>query len=129
LSAGCIASTLQATDTARAREGLAPMTLPGNYTALTAAEQLFVLADTERVDRGLPPALGLVNELDEDAQAAAQADTDPTPTIVPPGVSIMRWASNWSENAGALGSNYNWMYATTSSASAPRSWRPREGFS
>ena len=86
------------------------MTLPGNYSALTPAEQLFVLADTERVDRGLPPAVGLVAELDQDAQAAAQADTDPTPTIVPPGVGVMRWASNWSENAGALGSNYNWMY-------------------
>ncbi len=69
-----------------------------------------MLADTERVDRGLPPAVGLVAEFDQDAQAAAQADTDPTPTIVPPGIGIVRWASNWSENAGALGSNYNWMY-------------------
>lgn len=110
LSASCIASTLQATDGARASEGLGPMTLPGDYSSLTAAEQLFVLADTERVDRGLPPAQGLVNELDQDALAAAAADSDPTPTIVPPGVGIVRWASNWSENAGALGSNYNWMY-------------------
>ncbi len=86
------------------------MTLPGNYSALTPAEQLFVVADTERVDRGLPPAVGLVAELDQDAQAAAQADTDPAPTIVPPGIGVLRWASNWSENAGALGSNYNWMY-------------------
>ena len=110
LSAPCIAASLQATDGARADEGLGPMSLPGDYSTLTPAEQLFVLADTERVDRGLPPAVGLVAELDQDAQAAAQADTDPTPTIVPPGVGILRWASNWSENAGALGSNYNWMY-------------------
>jgi hypothetical protein len=110
LSAPCIASTLQATDGARAVEGLGPMTLPSNYSSLTPAEQLFVLADTERVDRGLPPAVGLVAEFDDDAQAAAQAVTDPTPTIVPPGVGILRWASNWSENDGALGSNYNWMY-------------------
>ena len=62
------------------------MTLPGKLLrASLPAEQLFVLADTERVDRGLPPAVGLVAELDQDAQAAAQADTDPTPTIVPPG--------------------------------------------
>jgi hypothetical protein len=86
------------------------MTLPGNYSALTPAEQLFVLADTERVDRGLPPVQGLVAELDDDAQAAAQADTDPTPTVLPAGITAVRWASNWSENAGALGSNYNWMY-------------------
>jgi hypothetical protein len=86
------------------------MSLPGNYSTLTPPEQLFVLANTERVDRGLPPATGLVAELNQDAQAAAQANTDPTPTIVPPGVGILRWASNWAENAGALGSNYNWMY-------------------
>jgi len=110
LSAPCVASTLEATDVARGREGLGSMTLPGNYSALTPAEQLFVVADTERVDRGLPPAVGLVAELDTDAQAAAQADTDPAPTILPPGIGILRWASNWSENAGALGSNYNWMY-------------------
>ncbi len=110
LSAPCIASTLQATDVARGREGLGPMNLPHDYSTLSAAEQLFVLADTERVDRGLPPAIGLVSEFDQDAQAAAQAVTDPAPTIVPPGVGILRWAANWSENAGALGSNYNWMY-------------------
>ena len=54
--------------------------------------------------------VGLVAELDQDAQAAALADTDPTPTILPPGIGVVRWASNWSENDGALGSNYNWMY-------------------
>ncbi|HTZ10179.1 MAG TPA: hypothetical protein VMB72_13975 [Acidimicrobiales bacterium] len=110
LSAGCLAQTLQATDTARAREGLGPLALPGDYSALTAAEQLFVLADTERVDRGLPPAVGLVNEFDQDAAAAAAADTDPVASVVPPGVGLVRWASNWGENAGALGSNYSWMY-------------------
>jgi hypothetical protein len=110
LSPACVASTLQATDAARAREGLGPLALPSSYGALTPAEQLFVLADTERVDRGLPPAIGLVQEFDQDAQAAAQANTDPSPAAVPPGVSVLRWASNWAENAGALGSNYAWMY-------------------
>ena len=110
MSPACVASTLQATDTARATEGLGPLALPGDYSGLTAAEQLFVLADTERVDRGLPPAVGLVDEFDQAAQTAAQYDTDPTPGAVPPGVGILRWASNWAENAGALGSNYSWMY-------------------
>ena len=110
LSPACVASALQATDAARAREGLGPLALPSGYGALTPAEQLFVLADTERVDRGLPPAIGLVQEFDQDAQAAAQANTDPSPAAVPPGVSVLRWASNWAENAGALGSNYAWMY-------------------
>ncbi|HUY21115.1 MAG TPA: hypothetical protein VMV22_02120 [Acidimicrobiales bacterium] len=110
MSALCVASTLQATDSARAAEGIGPMTLPGDYATLTPAEQLFVLTDIERVDRGLPPAVGLVSEFNQDAQAAAQANTDPSPGAVPPGVGILRWASNWGENAGALGSNYGWMY-------------------
>lgn len=110
MSPGCVAETLQATDAARAREGLGPMALPGDYSALTAAEQLFVLSDIERVDRGLPPAVGLVDQFDQSAQSAAQANTDPSPGAVPPGVGILRWASNWGENAGALGSNYSWMY-------------------
>ena len=110
MSAPCVAATLQATDGARGREGLGPLALPGDYSSLTPAEQLFVLANSERVDRGLPPALGLVDELNQDAQAGAQANTDPRPVVLPPGVGIVRWASNWAENAGALGSNYNWMY-------------------
>jgi len=110
VSAPCLAASLQATDAARAREGLGPMALPSDYSALTPAEQLFVLADSERVDRGLPPAIGLVEEFDEDAQSAAQNMTDPSPTAVPPGVGLLGWASNWAENAGALGSNYSWMY-------------------
>jgi hypothetical protein len=110
MSPGCVADTLQATDNARAKEGLGPLALPGDYSALTAAEQLFVLSNSERVDRGLPPALGLVNEFDQDAQVAAQDDTDPSPSDVPPGVGVLRWGSNWGESAGALGSNYAWMY-------------------
>ena len=110
VTAPCLAATLQATDNARAREGMGPLALPSNYGALTAAEQLFVLTDSERVDRGLPPAIGLVNEFDEDAQAAAQSMTDPSPSAVPPGVGVLGWASNWAENAGAAGSNYSWMY-------------------
>jgi hypothetical protein len=110
LSAACLASGLQATDAARSREGIGPLALPSDYAALTAGEQLFVLANSERVDRGLPPAQGLVAEFDQDALAAAESDSDPTPSVVPPGVGVLRWASNWSENAGALGSNYDWMY-------------------
>jgi hypothetical protein len=110
MSPACLAATLQATDAARAREGIGPLALPGDYSSLTAAEQLFVLTDSERVDRGLPPALGLVDQFDQAALVAAQDDTDPAPGAVPPGVGILRWASNWGESAGALGSNYNWMY-------------------
>lgn len=35
------------------------MVLPSNVQRLTTAEQLFVVIDLERVDRGLAPYLGL----------------------------------------------------------------------
>ena len=63
------------------------MVLPSNYAAaLTPGEQLFVLTDVERVDRGLPPVIGMVAQLDTDAQNAAAANTDPTPVAAAPGV-------------------------------------------
>ena len=109
-SAPCISAASQATAGARADEGLGPMALPSNFAALSGGEQLFVLTDIERVDRGLPPVVGMVSQFDQDAQAAAAGNTDPTPSSVPPGTTVMAWASNWAEAAGPLGSNYNWMY-------------------
>ena len=58
-------------------EGLGPMSLPGNWNSLTPAEQLFVLTDLERVDRGLAPIAGLAANLNADAQAGADAQRDP----------------------------------------------------
>ncbi len=109
-SAPCIAAATQATTAARAAEGLGAMVLPSNYSTLSPAEQLFVLIDVERVDRGLPPVAGMVAQLDTDAQNAAAANADPTPASVPPGTTVTSWASNWAEAAGPLGSNYDWMY-------------------
>ena len=109
-SAPCISAATSATDAARSLEGLGAMALPSDFAGLPPAEQLFVLIDIERVDRGLPPVVGMVQELDQDAQNAAAANADPTPTSVPPGVTAMDWASNWAEAAGPLGSNYDWMY-------------------
>ncbi len=109
-SAPCISAATQATDAARSLEGLGAMALPSNFAALAPAQQLFVVIDVERVDRGLPPVVGMVAQLDQDAQNAAGTNADPTPASVPPGVTVMDWASNWAEAAGPLGSNYGWMY-------------------
>jgi hypothetical protein len=105
-----MAKVIQATTNARAGEGLGPMALPGNFNALTPAEQLFVITNIERVDRGLPPFVGLVNTFSNDAMSGAQANTDPTPNQVPAGLRLVAWASNWAENGNPLGSNYYWMY-------------------
>jgi hypothetical protein len=108
--ATCTALVVQATTNARAAEGLGPMGLPGNFAALSPEQQLFVITDIERVDRGLPPFVGLVAQLDTDAQAGAQANQDPDPTQIPTGLHLVAWGSNWAENGNPLGSNYFWMY-------------------
>ena len=61
---GCQTVVLQAIDRARAAEGIGPLELPGDYTSLTTAQQLFVLADMERMSRGLPGFTGLSSQLD-----------------------------------------------------------------
>ena len=53
------------------------MSLPSNWTSLTPPEQLFVLTDLERVDRGIAPISGLAANLDAYAQAGANAHRDP----------------------------------------------------
>ncbi len=71
-------SGLNLLDGDRQVEGLGPVSLPSNYPFLTPAEQLFVLTDLERVDRGLPPIAGLAAGLDAYAQAGANAQRDPS---------------------------------------------------
>ena len=61
----------------RQAEGVSPMSLPTNWNALTPPEQLFVLTDEERIDRGIPPISGLSANLDAYAQAGANAGHDP----------------------------------------------------
>jgi hypothetical protein len=85
------------------------------YEKLTPDERLFVTADVERVERGLPPAVVLVTSLDKVAQAGANADTDPplgdVPNPLPGGgrwVSLGgNWAGGWDN---PLGADYGWMY-------------------
>jgi len=73
----CIGSMLEAIDAAHAAEGIPPMVLPTNWYALSAPEQLFVVVDLERTERGLPPYVGLAAPLDAADQSAAAAAADP----------------------------------------------------
>jgi hypothetical protein len=47
------------------------------YEKLTVVEQLFVSANLERIERGLPAIVVLTRSLDSVAQDGANADTDP----------------------------------------------------
>ncbi|HEX5308563.1 MAG TPA: hypothetical protein VFW38_05710 [Solirubrobacteraceae bacterium] len=90
---------------ARRREGLAPLSLPRRFAKLSVAEQLLAIADDERVDRGLPPALGLTRRLDSAAHTAAVGEQDP---LGPAGYS---WGSNWAGGShSALFADFVWMY-------------------
>jgi hypothetical protein len=91
------------------------------YEKLTPVEQLFVTANLERIERGLPAATVLTKSLDKVAQAGANDDDDPPLSQVPgtlPGGG--RWVSlggNWAGGFdNALGADYGWMYDDSGSA-------------
>ena len=101
----CQQAVLEAIDQARAAEGIGPLELPSNYNSITIGEQLLVLANLERIDRGLPGFIGLSSKLDTLAQSAAASDSDPN------GPSGTTWGSNWAGGeASALLADYDWMY-------------------
>jgi hypothetical protein len=88
-------------------EGIGPVVLPSNYGKLSGPEQMFVIADLERVDRGEPPAIGLSASLDSYAQTGANDDTDP-------GFPLSGFSSGGSIWAGGYPTSeyafYGWMY-------------------
>jgi hypothetical protein len=101
----CQQVVVQAIDTARAAEGVGPLQLPSYYDGLTVPEQLLVLTDLERVDRGLAGFVGLSSKLDVLAKAAASTNDDPN------GPADATWGSNWAGGeASALLADYDWMY-------------------
>jgi len=101
----CQQAVVQAIDQARAAEGVGPLVLPADFASLSVPEQLLVLADLERVDRGLPGFSGLSSSLDSLASAGASANTDPV------GPAGSDWGSNWAGGeASALLADYDWMY-------------------
>ncbi len=107
-SSACVSTTLAAIANARQREGLGPMTLPGNWGSLSPQQQLFVATNLERSARGLGALSGMASALDQAATAGAAANADPSP---PPGFGFVQWGANW---AGAVGNPleaiYFWMY-------------------
>ncbi len=136
----CVTFLLRAIGSARQDEGLGRPVLPTNWYTLSVPEQLFVLADIERVDRGLPPYLGLNRSLSAAAQRAALAGTDP---LVARGFAIAHilgadaYGATWSSGYSPLEADYIWMYddgwgGTSSpnlactSATSPGCWGHRD---
>jgi hypothetical protein len=106
-STPCLRITLDAIDGARASEGLRPMVLPANLGHLTVAEQVFVVVDRERVDRGLAPFTGLTVPLDTDALQGAEAARLPAR----PGKGYGSVATEWIGDVdNGLDADFEWVY-------------------
>jgi hypothetical protein len=106
-SAACQTAALADINAARAAEGLGPMQLPGDFGTLTVPQQLLVLSNLERVDRGLVPVLGLSGPLDQDALTGAQHDADPMPTQL----NGDTWTANWEGGyPSPFEADFVWMY-------------------
>jgi len=115
VTTACTNEQLQSIDVAHELEHVRPMTLPTNWDSLTPGEQLFVLADLERVDRHLPPYLGLNRALSREAAKAVRRNEDPS---LAPGFALhanttsglVAFASTWAQNFSTLSADYFWMY-------------------
>jgi hypothetical protein len=95
------AGALDVIDYCRAQQGVGPVRLPSNFGRLTAPEQMFVMIDMERVNRGEPPVVGLTASLDRAAQQAAAAGTDPA----------IGFGDIWAGGPNStVGADYSWMY-------------------
>jgi hypothetical protein len=105
--AACQVAALADVNAARAGEGLGPMQLPGDFGSLTVSQELLVLSNLERVDRGLVPVVGLSGPLDQDALTGAQDNADPIPTQF----NGNTFTSNWEGGYGSpFEADFAWMY-------------------
>lgn len=107
----CARDELAATNRAQSAEGLGAARLPQNFARLTAAEQLLVLVDIDRVSRGEAPVVGVSIRLDRFAQEGAAARTDPAlPSASEYPGATGGFVANWAGAISALDANYVWMY-------------------
>jgi hypothetical protein len=107
MSATCINAALAAINHAHALEGVRPMVLPVGFAHLTVPQQLFVVVNLERADRGLPTFNGLTASLDANAQRGANDASDPPD----PGPAYVLTDAEWAGgSSNALDAVYGWMY-------------------
>lgn len=98
--------TVRAIDRCRAREGLGPLVLPANFHRLSSGQQLFVLVNLARVNRGLPPIVGLSGPLNAVVRRGANAEADPG---FPSG-HFSAGGSLWAYAYTVMAADDGWMY-------------------
>ena len=110
----CETASVRALDAARAKLGLGPYLLPGDFVRLAPARQWLILANLDRIGYALRPIGGLSTALDSIARqgATAREDPDPQPLLMGlHGQSRLGFASNWAGGQpNALVAYYGWMY-------------------
>ncbi len=136
-SVSCTEVALAAIDNARANEGVHSMSFDLKvFEMMAPLEQLFVIVNLERIDRGLQPVKYVTTQLDQVAQTGANDSTDPTsPHTLTGGATVSSWGSIWAVGfPNVLISNYFWMYddgfgspnEACTSARAPGCWVHRD---
>lgn len=100
------AFTVRGLDRCRGKEGVGRLLLPSNWSALTGPQQMLVLIDLERVNRGLAPVVGLSPALDRLAAEGAQAHDDPP---FPSG-GFEGGGGIWFGGQSTVAADYGWMY-------------------
>jgi hypothetical protein len=106
-SSPCLEAALAAINHAHALEGVRPMLLPTGFAQMSVPEQLFVVVNLERLDRGLPPFAGLTAALDQNAERGADAANDPPD----PGRGYYLDDAEWAGgSSNGLDADYGWMY-------------------
>ncbi len=106
-SPACVNAVLAAINHAHTLEDVRPMVLPVGFAQMTVPEQLFVAVNLERVDRGLPPLVGLTTALDDNAQQGANDANDPPDPGRGYALDDAEWAGGSSNGLDAV---YGWMY-------------------
>lgn len=104
ISNDCMVGALSALNAARAKEGLGRLLLPSNFRNLSVAQQLFVLVNIERVDRGLWPVAGESSRLNRVGATSGAIGGDVLPC------SNCDAAANFSSTYNAFWSHFLWMY-------------------
>jgi len=104
---------LTSIDSASAAEGVGAMKVnESEVEALPVAEQLFIVINEERIDRGLAPIQYMTAQLNSYALQGANADTDPSfPTALTGGAPLSGGASIWAGGTTSVfEADYYWMY-------------------
>ena len=97
----CMSGALADVNAARAKEGLGHLLLPSNFRRLSISQQLFVLTNIERVDRGLWPVAGVSSRL----ISVAASGVDAMPQCNNCGA-----AANWASTKNPFWTHFLWMY-------------------